>query len=839
MCNELYIYIYRYRHICNCMEGMEVTQIMEMEANEIFECAMKGRWDEVVEAYEKNPSLQEARITRSEDTALHIAVSEGRTEVVLKLLELIGDNASRILRIKNEKGNTPLHLAAALGNVTMCHFLAAKDATLIRARNSESETPLFLSALHGKKDAFLCLHFLYKKEYRETDYSLCRKNDGNTILHSAISGEYFCLAFQIICNYPNLVDFVNEFGLSPLHILASKPKAFKSGSHSSPLASLIYRCIIVYELQEETQDNTACQNNWGVKKVPKYPPNCETGINFYRAIRKIFQALTTTQETSISYGVKQFFLGRRAGIENDNLKDEENPQQTSSLYYDGNPAKKKYEETRIYPPNFATCFQFCQFMANMILIILGFGISKIKHIKEKKERHVWAVQIMHELVQRASSQGYKYNGQNPKTSWPNRDGDASEVSKALLSSEFDEKSESRDANHDGLSTLTADQEEHQKGRDEHGKEKNDKPVLVAANLGVTEMVNKFIEAYPYAIQELNTLQKNLVLLTYEKKKTPKFCQKETPILMAAKMGITEIVDKVLNTFPVAIQDLDSDKKNVVLLAVEQRQTDVYNLLLKRAMLKESVFRQLDNDGNSALHLAAKFGDHRPWLIPGAALQMQWEIKWYNFVKKSMPPHFFVKHNSKGQTPKEIFTETHKDLVTRGSEWLTKTSESCSVVAALIATVAFATSATVPGGLNQNNGQPTLKDEPAFNVFAIASLVALCFSVTALIFFLTILTSRYQENDFAVDLPRKLFLGLTSLFTSIASVLLSFCAGHVFVLKENLRYAAYPLYAATCLPVTFFALAQLPLYFDLASAILKEVPQRSYKHKVSSNRSVHN
>lgn len=209
-----------------------------------------------------------------------------------------------------------------------------------------------------------------------------------------------------------------------------------------------------------------------------------------------------------------------------------------------------------------------------------------------------------------------------------------------------------------------------------------------------------------------------------------------------------------------------------------------------------------------------------------------------FVKKSMPQHFFVKRNGKGQTAKEIFTETHKDLVKKGSLWLTKTSESGSVVATLIATVAFATSATVPGGVDERNGEPTLKNEPAFSIFAIASIVALCFSVTALVFFLSILTSRYQESDFAMDLPRKLFIGLTSLFASIASMLLSFCAGHFFVLNENLRYVAFPLYAATCLPMGFFALAQLPLYFDLASAIFNKVPERSYKHKISLSRAIH-
>ncbi|KAE8667008.1 Bax inhibitor-1 family protein [Hibiscus syriacus] len=96
-----------------------------------------------------------------------------------------------------------------------------------------------------------------------------------------------------------------------------------------------------------------------------------------------------------------------------------------------------------------------------------------------------------------------------------------------------------------------------------------------------------------------------------------------------------------------------------------------------------------------------------------------------------------------------------------------------------------------------------------------------FSVTAMVMFLSILTSRYQERDFGIDLPRKLLLGLTSLFVSIASVLVSFCAGHFFILKDKLKYAAFPVYAVTGLPVTLFAIALFPLYHDLAWALFKK------------------
>ncbi|ONI26164.1 hypothetical protein PRUPE_1G007800 [Prunus persica] len=103
----------------------------------------------------------------------------------------------------------------------------------------------------------------------------------------------------------------------------------------------------------------------------------------------------------------------------------------------------------------------------------------------------------------------------------------------------------------------------------------------------------------------------------------------TPILIAAKMGVSEMVEKILKKFPVAIHDVDSENKNVALLAIENRQSHVLKLLLmKKEKSIASLLRQVDIKGNNALHLAAKYGSYRPWHTPGAALQMQWELKWY-------------------------------------------------------------------------------------------------------------------------------------------------------------------------------------------------------------------
>ncbi|RZC80755.1 hypothetical protein C5167_043334 [Papaver somniferum] len=738
----------------------------------MFKQAMAGLWEDVVANY-ANPLAQEITITKSGDTLLHVAVSDGQVETVQKLIDLISnENLLRVLKIGNHRGNTPLHLAATSGSVEMCEAIAEKSCCLIGVRNYDSETPLFLAALHGKKQAFLSLHAFCE----HSDYSYCRRNDGETILHCAIRGEYFDLAFRIIGLYEHLVDNNNEKGHSPLHLLALNPSAFKSGSRLARFDLILYYCIIVDQLTPNKSYNYISQRNVASRdSCPTYRKYCPENYRTCLTLFKFFKQLILV-------------IVSRKQVRDSHKGDTENPHQMQQKSSSRTLSEQQNDEQKIeikknkrflsygaldprhhlYPPNYTTCFNFFKLAMKALSIFLGLGFIRVRKIKEKKEKHTWAAQVMEELVERASVWEYENNGVDPHRPFT------------------DEETTAFDA------VATA-----------HTVRYND-----ASSSDSGDRIAR------------------------KKKARKRRGIVETPILIAAKMGVTEMVEKILDKFPVAIQDINWERKNVVLLAVENRQPHVYRLLLKRKILLESVFRKLDNKGNSALHLAATLGEYRPWLIPGAALQMQWEIRWYKFVKESMPRNFFVRHNNRGKSPKQVFTETHSELVKEGGAWLTSTSESCSVVAALIATVAFATASTVPGGVQSNTGAPTLEKEPAFNVFAISSLVALCFSVTSVIMFLSILTSRYQEQDFASDLPKKLIVGLSSLFISIASMLVSFCAGHFFILKDKLRYAAYPLYATTCLPVAFFAAAQFPLYFDLIRATFRKVPQRSYKVNVA-------
>ncbi|WJZ90086.1 hypothetical protein VitviT2T_009259 [Vitis vinifera] len=751
----------------------------------LFERAMEGRWKEVIEIYKNNTMAHRAKITVLEDTALHIAVLEGKEAEVEKMVYQIGEDARMI---KNKMGNTPLHLAASIGNVSMCKCIANRNARLVGARNKKNETPLFLAALQGKKDAFLCLLEICRDQALE----FCRRDDGETILHCAITGEYFDLAFTIILEFPKLANYVNEQGLSPLHLLANKPTAFRSGTHLSWIDKIIYYCVFIPELKHHKEMH-------GEKKDSYCLGNTQTCVDFFLNMRN------TTE-------------GPENAPKSGEHTDAENPKEgQAGPQHQGHQSNIGADGKQRYPPNYGICFEFiklvCKGMLAILLSILGFGFisffkygsNKIKRIIHKKQKHTWSIQIMKELLQHTEEYKYYDTGSSPHQS-PFLD----EVETFLYAP-------------NGVRMPSP----HQSTLEE------DKTTPYTAPTGSSSPKDGRMDEIKTALKntpskspmEANQGLENKKENGKKTKKTEKVDKKETPILLAAKNGIAEMVREILDRFPVAIQDMNSEHKNMVLLAVENRQPHVYELLLNRKIQKDTVFRIVDKDGNSALHLAAMLRDNLPWHIPGAALQMQWEIKWFDYVKNSMPIHFFPHYNANNQTPKEVFNESHKELVEKGGKWLKATSDSCSVVSALIATVAFATSATVPGGIKEDSGKPILERQPAFRIFAISSLVALCFSVTSVVMFLAILTSRYQVKDFRRDLPRKLLLGLSSLFVSIAAILVSFCAGHFFVLKDELKYAAFPVYAVTCLPVTFFAIAQFPLYLDLVWATFKKVPKR--------------
>ncbi|XP_024018103.1 ankyrin repeat-containing protein NPR4-like [Morus notabilis] len=163
-------------------------------------------------------------------------------------------------------------------------------------------------------------------------------------------------------------------------------------------------------------------------------------------------------------------------------------------------------------------------------------------------------------------------------------------------------------------------------------------------------------------------------------------------------------------------------------------------------------------------------------------------------------------------PEQLFTENHKDLVIAGEKWMKDTSGSCSVLGALIVTITFAAAFTVPGGNDQNMGFPIFRNKQLFKVFFISDAISLFASTTSVLMFLGILTSRYAEEDFLKSLPTKMIIGLSTLFFSIATMMIAFCAAVSVMLPETWIVLLVCLLASV--PIASFIRIQFHLLVDI-------------------------
>ncbi|KAI4332218.1 hypothetical protein L6164_017145 [Bauhinia variegata] len=202
-----------------------------------------------------------------------------------------------------------------------------------------------------------------------------------------------------------------------------------------------------------------------------------------------------------------------------------------------------------------------------------------------------------------------------------------------------------------------------------------------------------------------------------------------PIFDAAKVGNFEFIAQLLSTYHPAdlMWELDDEDKSIIHIAVLHRHTKIFNLIHKE-------------------------------------------------VKKMMQPSYIDKKNSDGLTPRELFSEEHQELFKKAESWMERTANSCILVSTVIATGVLAAAFSIPGG-NDDDGIPHYLKKPAFLIFAVSDATALISASTSTLIFLSILMSRYAEDDFLSSLPMKLMFAMLALFLSITkkqSAAMLFC-----------------------------------------------------------------
>ncbi|XP_059436352.1 ankyrin repeat-containing protein NPR4-like [Corylus avellana] len=317
-----------------------------------------------------------------------------------------------------------------------------------------------------------------------------------------------------------------------------------------------------------------------------------------------------------------------------------------------------------------------------------------------------------------------------------------------------------------------------------------------------------------AHQLIEGLWKNIQILP--DKQFSSFVDKHSSLLfVAAELGNVEFLTILLRSHPDLIYEVDQDNRSLFHISVLYRQESVFNLIYEIGALKDIIILFHDKNRDNMLHFAGQLApSKRLNIVSGAALQMQRELLWFKEIEKIMPPAYLREKNLKGQTPEDIFIETHRKLQRDGETWMKDTSNYCMLVATLIATVVFAAAFTVPGGNQQENGTPIFLGSYWFMVFFISDAIAFLSSSSSILIFLSILTSRYKEEDFLKSLPGRLVFGLTTLFISIVGMVVAFSATCFLVYKSKTIRIPIVIIALAGVPIILFVLLHYDLWFDI-------------------------
>ncbi|XP_044497018.1 ankyrin repeat-containing protein NPR4-like isoform X2 [Mangifera indica] len=290
------------------------------------------------------------------------------------------------------------------------------------------------------------------------------------------------------------------------------------------------------------------------------------------------------------------------------------------------------------------------------------------------------------------------------------------------------------------------------------------------------------------------------------------------IFVATKLGNIEFLTVLICEYPDLVLEVDENNYTIFHFAVMNRQRDIFKLIHEIGTFKDLIVASKDEKDNNILHLAGKLAPaDRLNVVSGAALQLQWELLWFREVRKIMHPLDAHEENSKGETPAALFTKEHGELKEKGEKWMKDTANYCMIVATLIATVVFAATFTVPGGTNDETGTPHFVQKASFKIFVISDAVSLVSSTCSILAFLSILTSRYAEEDFLSQLPKKLVAGLATLLLSITAMMVVFCATIFIVFKDGVLWVPILVTVIASIPVFLFTKQQWHLLFDVAQS----------------------
>ncbi|KAJ6381056.1 hypothetical protein OIU77_029872 [Salix suchowensis] len=107
------------------------------------------------------------------------------------------------------------------------------------------------------------------------------------------------------------------------------------------------------------------------------------------------------------------------------------------------------------------------------------------------------------------------------------------------------------------------------------------------------------------------------------------------IFTAAERGNLDFLTILIRLYPDLIFKVDQNTYSIFHIAILNRHEDIFKMIYQIGSIKNVITIYKDGEGNNMLHLAARVlqSPSRLNVIPGAALQLQHELLWFEEVKK--------------------------------------------------------------------------------------------------------------------------------------------------------------------------------------------------------------
>ncbi|KAI3971571.1 hypothetical protein MKW92_017588 [Papaver armeniacum] len=708
---------------------MRTKEKITPQHKEVYDLIQQDDWREILNWIRTSPMMIYVILKAPKgimrDPLLHLLIAYNETNLAL---DVIAEMDLEDLRMKNFNNDTALHIAAAKGNLPVAKALLDGDVELHNMINSDGEIPLHRAALNGMREMFFEL-------YIPESNLMVRRSDGATVLHCAVMGYHFELAAEIVVEAPDLIFARDQLGFTALHHMVSIPDAFPNGCYLGVLDSLLYRCIIAEKKETAHQPK---------KKKLSYMDS---------------MALSDPDDMSFMFhGDTDEDIYHNTPHESQNIQQETAPR---------------------------TSGQWNEHLANKIKASLKY-ISQLGKLSRQKG------------TKKIKNEG---DGARPFSEMDEEDED-----------DFHRISVPADHDDNATDQIRKRKKQHD---DSHSRrlfdsdiDRDEKKVTLFRKF--SKLLENWIKRRVYhlmkkakywdklidlrkrhdsAVELLCTIAKNkeywLSLsrgsaptdhhgnsLALEQRKHDQMIDKwmETPLTLAATMGLSELVESIVLKHPASATYRGKEGKNLLHVAAESRQEKILEILELIKVQDPRVPYRLemskDDNSNTILHLAA-LGNNQP----SSPLQMEKEFQWFERVRRILPKDLVNHRNNEGRTAKEVFTESHKKMVEDAKNQLRGTATSCC--SALVSAVTFAAGFSIANDKDQKQQNLDRRTRVVLKIFSHAYMFGLSCTAIALVQFMALLMASYEEEDFRYSLPRQYRLALATLFTAMVAMVIAF------------------------------------------------------------------